>query len=154
MAIPGERIILDINDRIDFGAYADLFRPSGGALVYKLYIGVRHHTNVSQGLKDPEEDQGRQKTFDSECRAYEIAEEDTFLPDRIPHSFRHCEIADVIEDDESIAINYLLPCCYAMEYIEGEAIKLRALVDRFAHTNEAEQELRRASRIAALFPLS
>ena len=34
MTIPGANIILDTNDRIGFGVYADIFRPSEGVLVY------------------------------------------------------------------------------------------------------------------------
>lgn len=52
MTILSTNIILNINDRIDCGAYAHLFRPSEGALVYKLFIGAQHHTTVSQGLTD------------------------------------------------------------------------------------------------------
>jgi hypothetical protein len=42
MTTPGANIILDTNDRIDCGVYADIFRPSEGRLVYKLFIGFRH----------------------------------------------------------------------------------------------------------------
>jgi hypothetical protein len=52
MTTPGANIILDTldtNDRIAFGVYADIFRPSEGVLVDKLFIGFRHHTTVSQG---------------------------------------------------------------------------------------------------------
>jgi hypothetical protein len=69
MATPRANIILDTNDRIAFGVYADIFRASEGVLVYKLFIGFRHHTTVSQGITDPEDDHRRRKTFDSECRA-------------------------------------------------------------------------------------
>ena len=130
MTIPGANIILDTNDRIGFGVYADIFRPSEGGLVYKLFIGFRHDTTVSQGLTDPEDDHRRRKTFDSECRAYETAAQDAFLRDHIPHSFRRCEIADVTEYDESVAANYLLPYYYGMEYIEGAVAKLRAVERR------------------------
>jgi len=41
---PGTNIILDSNDRIAFGVYADTFGPSEGVLVYKLFIVFRHHT--------------------------------------------------------------------------------------------------------------
>lgn len=143
MTTPGANIILDTNDRIAFGVYADIFRPSEGVLVYKLFIGFRHDTTVSQGITDPEDDHRRRKTFDSECRAYEIAAQDAFLRDHIPHSFRRCEIADVIDYNESVAADYLLPCCYGMEYIEGEAAKLRA-VDRLAHIREAQSAFHRA----------
>jgi hypothetical protein len=98
MTTQGTRIMLDINDTIDRGVYADIFRPSEGPLVYKLFIGFRHDTTVSQGLTDPEDDHRRRKTFESECRAYEIAAQDAFLRGHIPGSFRRCEIADVVED--------------------------------------------------------
>jgi hypothetical protein len=143
MTTPGANIILDTNDRIAFGVYADIFRPPEGVLVYKLFIGFRHHTTVSQGITDPEDDHRRRKTFNSECRAYEIAEHDAYLREHIAQSFRRCEIANVVEDNESVAANYLLGCCYAMEYIEGEPAKLRA-VDQFAHIKEAEQAFHRA----------
>ncbi len=73
MTTPGASIILDTDNRIASGVYADIFRPSEGALVYKLCIGFRHHTPVSQGLTDPSDDHRRRKTVDSECRAHEIA---------------------------------------------------------------------------------
>jgi hypothetical protein len=143
MTTPGANIILDTDDRIASGFYADIFRPSEGALIYKLFIGHRHHTNVGQGLTNPEEDQRRRKTFDSECRAFEIAAEDAFLREHIPRSFRRCVIADVIEHDESVAADYLLQCCYVMEYIDGMAAKL-SLVDHLAYIREAERAFHRA----------
>jgi CubicO group peptidase (beta-lactamase class C family) len=63
MATPRANIILDTNDRIAFGVYADIFRASEGVLVYKLFIGFRHHTTVSQGITDPEDDHRRRKTI-------------------------------------------------------------------------------------------
>ena len=50
---PNPGMILDMNDAINFGAYADIFRPSQGPLACKLFISVRHETNVKQGLTDP-----------------------------------------------------------------------------------------------------
>ena len=83
MTTPGANIILDTNDRIDCGVYANIFRPPEGRLVCKLFIGS--DTTASQGLTDPEkDDHRRRKTFDSECRAYEIAAQAAFLRDHIP----------------------------------------------------------------------
>jgi hypothetical protein len=135
---PGAKIILYIDDLIDSGVYADIFRPSGGALAYKLFVGVRHHTTVSQGLTDPKDGYRRQKTFDSECRAYEIATQDTLLRRHIPDSFRRREIADVLEYGKSVGANYLLPCCYAMEYIAGIAAKLWE-VEHLSHIKDAQK---------------
>lgn len=136
-------MILDMKDAIDFGAYADIFRPSGGSLTCKLFISVCHETNVKQGLTDPEDHRRRETTFESECRAYETAAHDPFLRAHIPHSFRRCAIADVIGHGESVAANYLLGCCYAMEYIEGSAAKL-VMVKHLPHIGEALRAFRRA----------
>jgi hypothetical protein len=84
-------------------------RPKDGLSTSSLSAS---DTTASQGLTDPEKnDHRRRKTFDSECRAYEIAAQAAFLRDHIPHSFRRREIADVTEYGESVADDYLLPCC-------------------------------------------
>lgn len=134
MTTPGANIILDTNDRIDCGVYADIFRPSEGRLVYKLFIGFRHDTTASPGIDRSGKD---------DHRAYEIAAQAAFLRDDIPHSFRRCEIGDVTEFGESVADDYLLPCCNCMEYIEGAAAKLRA-VDQLAHIREPQSAFHRA----------
>jgi hypothetical protein len=38
---PDPGMILDIDDAIDYGAYAHIFRPSRGPLACKLFISVR-----------------------------------------------------------------------------------------------------------------
>jgi hypothetical protein len=88
MTIPGENIMLDTNDRIGFGVYADIFRPCEGGLVHKLFIGFRHGTTVSQGLTDPKDDHRRRKTFDSECRAPFVLAPRNCRRDRIPRKRR------------------------------------------------------------------
>jgi hypothetical protein len=49
------------------------------------------------------------------------------IDDHISDSLRRCEIAGIFEYGESVAANCLLAGCYAMEYIEGTAVKLRAV---------------------------
>jgi hypothetical protein len=136
-------MILDMNDAIDFGAYADIFRPSQGPLAFKLFISVGHETNVKQGLTGPQDHRRREMTFASECRAFEIAAQDPFLSEHVPHSFRRCDIAGVVEHGESVAANYLPPCCYAMDYIEGSAAKL-AMVGHLPHIGDALRAFQRA----------
>ena len=52
MTTPGANIILDTENRSPPAFMLTFSGPSGGALVYKLFIGFRH-TTVSQGLTDP-----------------------------------------------------------------------------------------------------
>jgi hypothetical protein len=81
-------------------------------------------------------------TLASECRAYESAAQDPLLREHVPHSFRRCDIAGVVEHGESAA-NYLLQCCSAMEYIEGSAAKL-AMVEHLPRIGEALGAFQRA----------
>jgi hypothetical protein len=124
MLLTQKSLILRTEDLIASGAYADIFRPPGGKLAYKLFVSGKHPTNVSQGLTRPQDDQGRRKTFISECEAYGRVTQDPFLRDHVPHSFGRCTIADVLHSSESIADFYMLDHCYLMEYIEGDARKL------------------------------
>jgi hypothetical protein len=105
-------MILDMNGAIDFGAYADIFRPSQGPLACELFISVRRETNVKQGSTNPQDHRRREMTFASEYRAYEIAAQDPFLSKHVPHSFRRCDIAGVVAHGESVGANYLLQCCF------------------------------------------
>lgn len=106
------------------GAYADIFRPPDGLLVYKLFVSDQHPTNSSQGPIGLEDDGRRRKTFASECEAYERGARHTFLRNHIPWFFRRCIVADVTDSAGSIADQYMLAYCYAMEFIEGAATKL------------------------------
>jgi hypothetical protein len=112
MTTPGANIILDTKDHIGSGVYADIFRPSGGALVYKLFIGFRHHTTVSSPLR----------THSSV----------TIL--RIPSSAAR---SPAFSNMAKASAPNLLACCYAMEYIEGTDVKLRA-VEQFSHIRQAQ----------------
>ena len=49
-------MVLRTENRIETGAYADVFRPPDDTLVYKLFISGHHPRNVSQNLSRPEDD--------------------------------------------------------------------------------------------------
>lgn len=121
------------------GAYADVFRPSGSPLVYKLFASGSHPTNLSQNLNRPEDETRRHKTFASECDAYELATGHSFLRNHVPRLFHKCQIADVQGLHGTVADRYVLDHCYAIEFIPGNAIKLGALPSghRPPHIDEA-----------------
>jgi hypothetical protein len=125
-------IVLDRKDVIAAGAYAEVFWPSGQGIVYKLFISVKHETNLKQGLTDPKDNDRRRKVFDSECAAYEIAGRDSLLRKHIPGSFHRCEIADVRDCGGSVVADYLADCCYAVEHIDGDDNKL-VVVENYPH---------------------
>jgi hypothetical protein len=130
MSLSQTTLILRTEDLIASGAYADIFRPPGSKLAYKLFVSGEHPTNVSQGLTRPEDDERRRKTFVSECEAYDRVTQDPFLRHHTPHSFGRCMVADVLHSTESMADFYMLDHCYVMEYIQGNARKLgECLVD-------------------------
>lgn len=150
-------MILMTKDIIEGGAYADIFRPPGTNLAYKLFVSGHHPTNVGQGLTRPEDDERRRKTFLSECLAYERAAWHPFLCHHVPQSFHRPTVADVTDSTEVASHLYLLDCCYAMEYIDGDAWKLGELLDRPTHIEQALQSfgeagIRHLSDASIFFP--
>jgi hypothetical protein len=117
-------MILKINDRIGFGAYADIFRTPPETLACKLFASGQHPTNVRQGLTRTEDDARRRKTFLSECEACRRAGQHPYLRNHIPRFAGRCAIRDVIDGTRSVAHHYMLDHCYAMEYIPDVAEKL------------------------------
>jgi hypothetical protein len=116
--------ILKSQDIIASGAYADIFKPPEGKLVYKLFTSGKHSTNLSQGLNRTEDDERRRKTCMSECEAYDLAAQHPFLRNHIPQQFQRCIIDDVTGRHGSVADLYMLDLCYVMEYIDGVDRKL------------------------------
>jgi hypothetical protein len=137
-------------DCFKHGAYSDIFHIENGRVV-KLFISRNHRTNVNQELTTPEHfkrarDKRRQQTFVSEYEAYEIAMKDPFLRNHIPQFFGRVEISDVLDNEgRSVSDWYLLDCCYALEYIEGDDVKLSECRRRgWRHISELEEALQEA----------
>lgn len=123
-------LILKIQKRIQTGAYSDIFRSADGTKVFKLFINCSHPTNVSQWLTMPEHDKQRRDTFDTECDAYEIALKHPSILLHVPHFYGRVEISDVLDQEgNSVACHYLLDCCYAIEYLDGDDVKLGSYSD-------------------------
>ena len=121
-------MVLRIQERFATGAYADIFRPPPGATVYKVFASAKHSKNVGQGPNRLEDDERRHNTFISECRAYELVAHDPFLTSHIPQFLGPCVISDITDAaGKSILDCYIPDHCYAMEYIEGPAIKLGSI---------------------------
>lgn len=138
-------MILSIENRINFGAYADIFRAPDD-LAYKLFASGQHPTNVRQNLTRPKDDQRRRNTFHSECAAYRLAGQDPYLRNHVPRFAGQFQIQDVIDGDRSVAHNYMRDCCYAMEYIAGTPTKLGSYPSDScpAHINKALSAFRDA----------
>ncbi len=117
-------MILRMEDKFDFGAYADIFRAPGEMLAYKLFLSGQHPTNVSQRLTRPEDAHRRSNTFLSECEAYRRAGQHPYLRDHIARFADRYVIQDVTDCARSVAHHYMLDHCYAMEYIKGAARKI------------------------------
>jgi hypothetical protein len=131
-------MILKTQEIIGTGAYADVFRPPLGATVYKVFAGPKHPKNSGPGPNRPEDDERRDNTFASECRAYELVSADPSLRVHIPRFLGRRVISDIVDVAGKSVLEYYIPDhCYAMEYIEGKAIKLGNIPDerRADHIN-------------------
>ncbi len=93
--------------------------------MFKLFISGMHPSNILQGLTHPEHDRQRRDTFSAECDAYDIAMANPGIRRHVPDFFGRVEISDVLDENGiSMAMNYLLDCCYSIEYVNGNEMKL------------------------------
>ena len=121
-------MILKSADITGRGAYADIFRRPGDIIAYKLFVSGRHSKKLAQELNRQEDDDDRRrKTFCSQCKAYQIAAADSFLSQHIPNFHGPRTIQAVLDGAHSIADQYMLNHCYAIEYINGKDTKLGAV---------------------------
>jgi hypothetical protein len=141
MTTPGASIILDTNDRIALGVYADTFRPSEGVLVYKLFIGFLHHPTVSQGITDPEDDHRRRKTCDSNAGLTRSLRRTHSSATTFPIRFGAAKLPTSSITTKASPPTTCSPAAMAWN-IEGEAAKLTA-VDQLAHIMEAQSAFHR-----------
>src|SRR5437773_5774062 len=129
-------MILELKQRINSGAYSDIFLSEDRQRVFKLFISDKHKTNTDQWLK-PSLERIR-RTFESECQAYRLAHEHPFLTKHVPAFFGTVQVGDVIgPNGKSIKDQYLLEFCYSTELVRGYAEKLSAyLGSGNAHVDE------------------
>ena len=122
-------MILRLAQRIDTGAYSEVFRSADGERLFKLFINGKHPSNVSQGLTHPDHDGQRRRTFAAECEAYEIAMSHPRIRRHVPQFYGRVEVNDVVDQrGNSVANDYLLDCCYSLEYVSGNERKLGVYV--------------------------
>jgi hypothetical protein len=136
-------VILHISDCLPVGgALADIFLDPGRTLAHKLFVGPCHR---SKGYT-PDDEQRRRKTFNSECAAYEIIQRNPALTRHVPKFFTRSTVTDVIDEQgQSVRDQYLIDCCYAMEFIGGSAdAKIGACRAAYPHISSAEQAFKHA----------
>lgn len=124
------------------GAFADLFLSEDRKLIYKVFVGPNH---PSKGYT-PDDEQRRRNTFDAECNAYKIASQDSALNSHVPGFFDRTKIEDILTNQNvSVRGEYLIDCCYGMEFIDGgQPDKIGLCRSAYPHIKEAERVFRRA----------
>ncbi|HYW45780.1 MAG TPA: hypothetical protein VE959_23145 [Bryobacteraceae bacterium] len=118
------------------GVFADLFLSGDRKLIFKVFVGPGH---PSKGYAHAEE-QRRRNTFGAECKAYVIASRDSALSPHVPQSFERPEIEDVLDNrGGSVRGEYLVDCCYCMEFIDGgQPEKIGSCRSAYPHIERAE----------------
>ena len=107
-------MILKTSHIIGGGAYADIFRDPDHSIVYKLFVSGAHPTNALQWLNRREDEERRRNTFQSQCKAYEIASQhllqrDSGRPGNVQSASRLNGVPLRIGDDaDEIVLHYHL----------------------------------------------
>lgn len=111
------------------GATADVFCV--GAEAWKVF-------RVFGVARTPEQ---VQRLFQAECEAYKRIQVDPWLSQHVPKFFGSAAVVDIIDaTGNSVAPQYALDCCYRMEFVPGDEVKLTAdgLRERYPHLQEAQ----------------
>ncbi len=122
-------MILAMDKMIGMGFCSTVFES--GNLAYKLF---KRGPNVPPRHTE----EGRRKTFASQCQAYALAARDGFLRDHVASFYGTCGIEDVIDIDGcSLRQDYLLDCCYVLEVLNGDPVTHPTLSSPVDHLRDA-----------------
>ena len=136
-------MVLNVADLLNEGGhFSDIFRSTDRSSLYKLFVGPRYQSKAYE----PEDVERRRNTFRSECAAYGIALQNANLSPHVPQCFAAVAVKDVLNTDgDSVGDQYLLDCCYSMEFIEGPApIKIGACQSEYEHLEQAVEAFKAA----------
>lgn len=118
---------LNYADIVGCGAYAKVFRIE--RRVYKLFKSEAWEKGVPNAV--------RQKAFDSEMAAYEIAHKNESICRHTPVFYGTVAINSVTDlGGNDVSRRFLLDRCYSTEFIQGENQKVGALGVEYPHINE------------------
>lgn len=110
------------------GAYADVFIDVQTAKVYKAFI-----SEPAGGMRDTPKatlDAIRSENFKTQVDAYNIVASDEFLASHTPQFLGLAAVASVHDAAKrDVSVEYLLPCCYIVECLEGKDEKLNPRAD-------------------------
>jgi len=110
------------------GAYAIVFIKNGRAL--KLFKSYNHPHLDGTGKEEISADRTneyRKRVYQTEVDAYNLIKDSGLLKKFTPLFYGPISITKVIDNGKDISDQFLLDCCYEMEYIEGIAEKLNII---------------------------
>ncbi len=124
-------LVLSMIECIGFGAFSVVFRHPNNGKVFKLFR-KRDENNKLQDLGD-HEPALRRAAFDSEVAAYRIAMSSAAICPLVPKFHGEVVVEKVLtKDGTDISCQFLLDCCYVIDFIEG------AEHEKFTHTLAAQ----------------
>lgn len=113
------------------GAFSEVFCDPISKEAYKLFISF-NHPNLDGTCKEEngkfKENAYRNSVFESEFKAYQRIQNSQILLDHTPIFGGKVNIETVLDKGVDISENFLLDCCYKMEYIQGKSGKLFSLI--------------------------
>jgi hypothetical protein len=136
-------MVLEIcNFKIESGGHSEVFINTHNKIAYKLFYGFQHNNIQSSNLKDMGPINYKRYIIDvyiSQVNAYNIVQKSAFLIKYTPKYFGHIGVDNITFYDKDISSIYELECCYALEFIHGNSIKLLDLIN----DNELQQKLQK-----------
>ena len=112
------------------GAYSDVFIDKAEMKAYKLFKSYNHPDLSGTGKEQigiAKTNQYRQKVFETERDAYVKIQDSFLLKQFTPKFYGQTSIKKVVTNNIDVSSNYLLDCCYTIEFIVGKDNKLNEI---------------------------
>lgn len=112
---------------IRFGAFADILVHTRSKKALKLFKSYYHPALDGTGKEElgPEKTNNyRRRVFEIEFKAYDLVQKSDILKRHTPKFYGQIKFDKILNGDQDVSPRYLKDCCFEMEYMEGECMKL------------------------------
>lgn len=137
-------MILELADyQHDRGAFAVILIDRCKMRAYKLFKSYAHPDLEGTGEQEQNAeavDRYRNKVFELELAAYKISCESTTIARYTPSFFGQVKIDRVLDRGNDVSHQYLLGCCYEMEFVDGSNSKLNVILQNDMRLQQVEAQ--------------
>jgi hypothetical protein len=125
------------------GAFAKILIDKVGKKALKLFKSYNHPDLDGTGKEDEGEtkvNDFRRKVFETELEAYHRVQSSSLLRKHTPAFYNQIQTGEIINGDTNVTEHYLSNCCFEIEFIDGNHVKIGELQSNATLLKHLEQQ--------------